>query len=136
MRRKQFLSCSQRLQGIPADTVLTCSLVAFATIEPLHGVTKDPDRCASRQQGHHDTVLIDTGVLVLIAHDDRIASGQRTGHHGLMAQESCDLARHELKTLPTILPSPGCQIAREAQWLVVCQRDLRNQGIDGPDFDT
>ncbi|MNV70066.1 hypothetical protein D3C71_1630080 [compost metagenome] len=114
MRRDQLFARSLCLQSVPAGAIIARGFISLGPVNPLHGISKDPDSCSSGQQGHDDTVLIDTGILVFIADDHWIASGQRASHHWLMSQESGDLGRHEFKAFPAILPSPRGQVARKA----------------------
>ena len=85
------------------------------------------------EQSHHDSVLIRTRILVLIANDRRVSDSEGACDDGIAHQQLCHARRQNLVAILRA-PGPGCDISREAKAAMVGCADLRNHAIDCADF--
>lgn len=99
----------------------------------LHGIAKHPELCPLALESHDNGMLLAARILVFVADDDVMALGQRGDNHRIALQERRDDKR-ELRMSILPLTYPRGDVGRKSQTGAVSARDLRDDAVDGPDF--
>src|SRR5260370_34619637 len=134
MRKIQLLEClglsTQRVPVAGRTSADAGSLPEYF----LHRIAEYAKPCALAVQRHDYGMLLATRILMLVADDDAMAVRQRGDNHRIALQERGDAQREFRMSIPS-LADPRGDVGRKPEPSVVGAGNVRNDAIDGADFD-